>query len=258
MRVTVLQSPLAWEDPKANRDHFLAKIEAIQEGDLVVLPEMFSTGFSMKPQGVAHREAELDEYLAPFLELAMKKQLHIAGSLMVQNDEGDYFNRLVVLTPSGNMEVYNKRHLFAFAGENDAYTAGNQHLQMKIAGRQVAFFVCYDLRFPVWIRNQINNPYDVAVFTANWPAVRINAWNTLLKARAIENQCYVVAVNRVGKDNNDIEYNGMSQMIDAYGDVITYSRDKESVLSARLDMNTLDAFREKFPVLNDADDFTLR
>ena len=258
MRVTVLQSPLAWEDPKTNRDHFIAKIQAIQHCDLVVLPEMFSTGFSMKPHGKAHTEAELNAYLAPFLELAMQKQLHIAGSLMVQNSEGAYFNRLVVLTPQGKREEYNKRHLFAFAGENDAYSAGNQHLQIEIAGHQVAFFICYDLRFPVWIRNRKNNPYDVAVFTANWPAVRINAWNTLLKARAIENQCFVVAANRVGKDNNNIEYNGMSQMIDAYGDIMAYSRDEESVLSATLDMEILKAFREKFPVLNDADDFTLR
>jgi predicted amidohydrolase len=257
MRVTILQSPLVWEDPEANRKYFLAKIEGIQECDLVVLPEMFSTGFSMKPDGVAHKEADLNDYLAPFLQLSQAKGLHIAGSLMVKSEEGDYFNRLVVLTPLGKIEEYNKRHLFAFAGENDAYTAGKQHLQIDIAGNRVVFFVCYDLRFPVWIRNRKEVPYDVAVFTANWPAVRISAWNTLLKARAIENQCYVLGANRMGSDNNGIEYNGMSQIIDPYGDVQSYSKDSEAVLSMSLDMDKLRAFRQKFPVLNDADDFTL-
>lgn len=258
MRVTVLQSPLVWENPEANRQHFLAKIEAVKECDLLVLPEMFSTGFSMQPQDVAHQATDLEAYLQPFVKFAQEKGLHIAGSVMVQDSDGKYYNRLVLLTPSGERKEYNKRHLFTFAGENKAYSGGTEHLQIDIAGVQVAFFICYDLRFPVWIRNRKDTPYDVAVFTANWPAVRIGAWNTLLKARAIENQCYVVGANRVGKDDNGIEYNGMSQMIDPYGDVQSYSKDSEAVLSMALDMGKLYAFRQKFPVLNDADEFTLR
>ena len=258
MRVNVLQSPLVWENPEANMKHFVTKIESLNACDLVVLPEMFSTGFSMKPDGVAHSAADLDNYLLPLVKLARDKNFHIAGSLMVQDPDGKYYNRLIVLSPQGERKEYNKRHLFAFAGENEAYTGGNSKLQIDIAGVQVAFFICYDLRFPVWIRNRKDTPYDVAVFTANWPAVRIEAWNTLLKARAIENQCYVVAANRVGKDNNGIEYNGMSQIIDPYGDIQSYSKNSEAVLSMALDLRKLEAFREKFPVLNDADDFTLQ
>lgn len=257
MRVTVLQSPLVWENPDANRNHFLKKLETVNACDLAVLPEMFSTGFSMKPQGIAHEEADLGTYLKPFADLAVKKSMAIAGSLMVRTANNQYYNRMVVMLPSGDIETYDKRHLFAFAGEHEAYSAGKQPLQININGYQVAFFICYDLRFPVWIRNDKTNPYDVAVFTANWPAVRSNAWETLLKARAIENQCYVVGANRVGVDDNGIEYIGLSQLVDPYGELMAFSRNKETILSCNFDMDSLQAFRKKFPVLHDADGFTL-
>lgn len=256
MRVVAVQSPLVWENPIENRDYFLQQLEGITSADLIVLPEMFSTGFSMKPDGIAHKSAEVTDYLKPFSNYATTIDTAICGSLMVE-ENGQYFNRLFVLLPSGEVHHYNKRHLFTFAGEHHAYTAGDKPLQLKIAGVNVTFFVCYDLRFPVWIRNKAENPYDLAVFVANWPTARVSAWQSLLVARAIENQCYVVGVNRVGIDGNGIAYNGCSQLINPYGHTTFKSVNEEVAMAATLDLEDLKRFREKFPVLNDADGFSL-
>lgn len=256
MRVVVVQSPLVWENPSENQTYFLQQLKSIKTAGLIVLPEMFSTGFSMKPEGVAHKSTEVLEYLKPFLSFASSNNTAICGSMMVE-ENGQYFNRLFVLMPSGQVQHYNKRHLFTFAGEHHSYTAGDKPLQLKIAGVNVAFFVCYDLRFPVWIRNKAEKPYDLAVFVANWPTARVNAWQSLLVARAIENQCYVVGANRIGTDGNGIAYNGCSQLINAYGNTVFKSINGKVNMAANLDLDDLNRFREKFPVLNDADGFSL-
>lgn len=256
MKIIGLQAPLVWENPKANQAYFIEQIKAISSADLIALPEMFATGFSMQPKGKAQSITEVDYYLAPFKTLAKEKNCTIVGSLMVE-DNGDYYNRLYVLQSNGKVDTYNKKHLFTFAGEHKEYQPGKQQLQLNIKGVEVAFFICYDLRFPVWIRNKAEKPYDLAVFVANWPKVRINAWQTLLKARAIENQCFVFGLNRIGTDGNNIEYNGASAFVDPYGHSNEAEENKAVAFEAYLDLALLKGFREKFPVLNDADGFTL-
>lgn len=256
MKIIGLQAELVWENPEANQAYFVKQIQLIETAEIIVLPEMFATGFSMQPKGKAQNIEEISTYLTPFKRLAQEKNCAIVGSLMVE-DSGQYYNRLYVIEPSGEVSYYNKKHLFTFAGEDKEYTAGNEKLQLNIKGIEVAFFVCYDLRFPVWIRNNAENPYDLAIFVANWPQVRISAWQTLLKARAIENQCFVFGLNRVGIDGNGIEYNGASAIVDPYGHSSEATEHKAMALEAYVDLELLKGFRKKFPVLNDADKFNL-
>ncbi len=254
LNIAILQLDLVWENPSANR----AKIdELLQKTDtntnVVFLPEMFTTGFSMNVSELAETmEGETVQWLK---KRSSEHQLALCGSLIIRKN-GDFFNRLLFVEPSGEIHFYNKHHLFAMGNEETHFQKGTERLIVQYKGWRICPLICYDLRFPVWSRNR--NEYDLLVYSANWPHNRNDVWNTLLKARAIENQCYVVGANRVGTDKNGIEYSGDSQVICPKGKLLAKSlSDQEEMLSASLSFQEMADFRRKFPVLNDADDFNL-
>jgi predicted amidohydrolase len=253
LRITMLQTALHWENRKENLAMFGKMIGTLPKGnDLILLPEMFSTGFSMKPGQFA--ETMDGEVLNWMAATAATTGSALCGSVMMREKE-NYFNRLIWMNPDGNFFQYDKRHLFALGEENKHYRAGNQKLIVELRGWKICPLICYDLRFPVWCRNAEN--YDVLVFVANWPTRRIQAWNQLLVARAIENQCYVAAVNRVGSDGNGMEHNGCSQFVDAAGTVIQKSMNEETALTLDLSSELLLRHRNQFPFLQTADTFRL-
>lgn len=252
MRVSILQCDICWAEPSVNVQNADAAIERAGEADLYVLPEMFSTGFCTRPEGIAEKAD--NDTLEWMKKKAIQKQCAIAGSIATE-ENGRYYNRLHFVYPDGSVRSYNKKHLFTYGGEDRFFTAGTERVIVEYKGVRILLQICYDLRFPVFSRNR--NDYDMAVYVASWPTPRVDAWKALLRARAIENQCYVVAVNRVGTDPN-CEYCGGSAIIDPYGKTLTACEDgKAESATAEISMETLSAFREKFPVLNDADLFTL-
>jgi predicted amidohydrolase len=253
LRVTLVQSDLAWQDPAANRSAFARCFRGlIGHTDLVVLPEMFSTGFTMA-------SAELAEDMEGPTVTWMREEAAVTGCVitgsLIVRDDGRYFNRLVWARPDGTLGCYDKRHLFRMAGEHQHFSGGSQRVVFDLKGWRVCPMVCYDLRFPVWSRSR--GDYDLLLYVANWPARRRAAWQALLRARAIENLCYVVGVNRVGKDGNGASYVGDSVAIDHLGDPLTNERSGEFVETAVLDREVLNAWRESFPAHLDADRFTL-
>ena len=237
---------------------FEEKIRSIKEKtEVVLLPEMFSTGFSMKPKVLA--ENMNGETVQWMKKVAAENKIILAGSVIIEEDD-HFYNRLIWMLPNGKYGVYDKRHRFAFAGEDEHYTAGNKRLIASVKGWRINLLVCYDLRFPVWARQSSGEDgleYDVLVYVANWPERRVHAWKTLLQARAIENQCYVVGVNRVGDDGNEIHYTGESMVIDPLGEVLYQKKDEEDIFTITLDKTQLDTIREKFPFWKDADRFNL-
>lgn len=256
LSITTIQSVLHWENKAANMLMFEEKIASIgQRTEVVVLPEMFTTGFSMKAKELA------ESMHGPTIDW-MKRVSHmhriiLTGSFIAEED-GRYYNRLVWVMPNGETGHYDKRHLFAYAGEDKHYSAGNKRLIASVKGWRINLQVCYDLRFPVWARQQQGTEgpeYDVLMYVANWPQRRSHAWKTLLCARAIENQCFVVGVNRVGTDGNDIYYSGNSLVIDPLGEVLYHMADEEDVFTITLEKDLLDESRSKFPFLKDADQF---
>lgn len=250
LTVTLLQCDLAWEDIDANLSMFDGRIDGIEEAtDLIVLPEMFSTGFSMH---AAHLAESMDGKAMRWLRAkAARKKTVITGSLMIA--DGDrFYNRLVWAGPDGALAVYDKKHLFAFAGEDQVYTAGQTRVLMELNGWRIRPFICYDLRFPVWTRN-MGLVYDLALFVANWPARRATHWRALLKARAIENQAHVVGLNRVGTDGNGLDYDGHSAVVAPSG-VVQFEAGKDAtVQSITLKQDALAANRDQFPFWRDAD-----
>ena len=254
MKIALLQSSLIWENPKANRNHFEEKINALAEKvDLIVLPEMFSTGFTMNPEAVFETmEGETIQWMQ---SLAKAKNSAITGSLVIKENE-NFHNRLLFVFPSGEMQIYDKRHLFTLAGEDKVYTSGNQKLIVEYLGWKICPLICYDLRFPVFARNVEN--YDVLIYVANWPKSRIQAWDILLKARSVENLCYTVGVNRVGLDNNNLEYDGHSQMVDFLGNYALKPQENEGVFIVELNKQKLVETRKKLGFLNDRDSFELK
>jgi len=253
MKIALIQSDLVWENPKANRIHFEEKINGIKESvDLIVLPEMFSTGFTMNPDKVA--ETMQGETLLWLQSLAKAKNVAITGSLIVE-ESGNFYNRMLFVFPSGEIQFYDKRHLFTLAGEDKVYTAGSQKLIVNYLGWKICLMVCYDLRFPVFSRNVEN--YDLLLYVASWPEKRVNAWDALLKARAIENMSYTIGVNRIGIDNNAHHYSGHSQLLDCLGDYIVVPTEEENVFIAELDKQKMIAARQKLGFLNDRDQFQL-
>lgn len=228
--------------------------------ELVVLPEMFSTGFSMKPEVLA--ETMEGETMAWMKRLSAANRVILTGSLIIE-EEKKYYNRLIWMMPNGEFGYYDKRHLFGFAGEDKHYQAGNKRLITSVKGWKINVQVCYDLRFPVWARQSVKkdkeNPYeyDVLLYVANWPERRSHAWKTLLCARAIENQCYVIGVNRVGMDGNEIYHSGNSLVIDPLGEVLYHMTDEEDIFTIMLEKEKLDDVRSRFPFLKDADEFRL-
>ena len=221
----------------------------IEAGGLIVLPEMFSTGFITMPAG----EAENDGSSLGWMKAISKKYgCAVAGSVATE-DGGLFYNRFYFVKPDGTFVKYDKRHLFSFAGEDRRFTAGSEKVITEYNGVRFFLQICYDLRFPCFSRNILPNPYDAVIYVASWPSPRIGAWDTLLKARAIENQCYAIGVNRVGKDPS-CQYNGHSSIVDPYGNVAAICMEgAEGIMSADLDLDSLQAFRDKFPVLKDAD-----
>ena len=253
MKIALIQSDLVWENPKANRIHFEEKINGIKESvDLIVLPEMFSTGFTMNPDKVA--ETMEGETLLWMQSLAKARNMAITGSLVVE-ESGNFYNRMLFVFPSGEIQFYDKRHLFTLAGEDKVYTAGSQKLIVNYLGWKICLMVCYDLRFPVFSRNVEN--YDLLLYVASWPEKRVNAWDALLKARAIENMSYTIGVNRIGIDNNAHHYSGHSQLLDCLGDYIVVPTEEENVFIAELDKQKMIAARQKLGFLNDRDQFQL-
>ena len=258
LTITGIQTILHWEDPAANLNMLEEKINSISsKTEIVILPEMFSTGFSMKPEELA--ETMDGETVKWMKRIATAKKIIITGSVIIE-EGGKFFNRLIWALPNGQCGVYDKRHLFAYAGEDEKYTPGTKRLIASVKGWKINLLVCYDLRFPVWARQQAQEEgpeYELLIYVANWPERRIHAWKTLLQARAIENQCYVVGVNRVGKDGNDIYYSGSSMVVDPLGEVLYRKENDEDIFTITLPKQKVDEIRSKLPFWKDGDSFII-
>lgn len=254
LKISLVQTNLHWENPTANLAMLEEKIFDINEPtDLIILPEMFTTGFSMK----AEQFSEPMNLTATrwMKQMAAQTGAVITGSVIIKEGE-NYYNRLLWVTPEGEVDSYDKRHLFRMAKENDVYAEGTKRLVKTIKGWKICPLICYDLRFPVWSRN-INLDYDLLIYVANWPQVRMYPWDSLLVARAIENQSYVVGVNRVGEDGNGFLHSGNSAVIDFTGKVLFREIDNEVIHHHTLDRSSLDEFRQRFPAYLDADSFVI-
>jgi len=254
LKVTLVQADLAWHDAEANLGRFGAVIGSLTgKTDLVVLPEMFTTGFTMEAR--EHAEDMSGRTVARLLEWSRTIDADVTGSVIVR-ESGRYYNRLVWARPDGRIVTYDKRHLFRMAGEQGVYSAGDKKILVELKGWKLRPLICYDLRFPVWSRN-VNNEYDAAVYVANWPAQRSLHWDALIKGRAIENQCYVIGVNRVGADGNGTSYSGGSIVVDFEGRVILDNKNEECARTVSLSYDDLAEYRRSFPAWKDADGFTL-
>lgn len=257
---TIIQTSLAWEDKAANLEMLGKKILAIKDKThIVILPEMFSTGFSMKPEILA--ESMDGDTVAWMKDIARNKKIILTGSLMIKENDA-YYNRLLWVLPNGEIGYYDKRHLFGYGKEDEHYSPGKTRMIVSVNGWKINLQVCYDLRFPVWARqhmreNSNKDEYDVLMYVANWPEKRSHAWKTLLVARAIENQCYVIGVNRVGNDGNDIYHSGDSMVMGPLGEILFERSHDECVQTIILDKSKLDDVRNQFPFLSDADNFSI-
>ena len=252
LRLALLQGPLAWHAVPANLEYFGALLASLEAVDLVLLPEMFNTGFSM--DSATQAEPEMGPTTQWLLEHAQRLNAVVCGSLIVKVAEGDYRNRLIWARPDGSLAHYDKRHLFRMAGEHHHFTAGEQQLQVELKGWRIRPLICYDLRFPVWSRDAENT--DLLFYLASWPAARRMAWNRLLPARAIENLCYVAAVNRTGTDQQGYAYSGDSQVLNFMGETLLNAGDQDGVFFVSLQANTLAEFKQRFPAYLDADTFS--
>ncbi|MGQ1946552.1 amidohydrolase [Geofilum sp. OHC36d9] len=254
LNITLVQFDIIWESHKENFQAIEDLLQTSQGNtDLIILPEMFNTGFSMQPARIAvTMDSEGVEWMK---RLSTQYNAVVAGSMAIaENDK--YFNRLLVVYPKGEIHFYDKRHLFTIAGEQNVYSPGQSQLMIEVYGWKIAFFVCYDLRFPVWSRN--TSGYDLAVYVANWPLSRIQTWDSLLMARAIENQCYVVGVNRVGVDPKGNSYPGHSMVIDYKGQMLYGPATSENqTIKISLNFNALNLFKQQFPFWQDSDQFKI-
>ena len=258
LQIALIQSELHWENVDANLAMFEEKIWTIKESvDLIVLPEMFTTGFSMEPQKLA--EVHKTRTFKWMQQQAAQTKAVIVGSIIAKEGT-DYFNRLYAIYPDGTFQHYDKKHLFGLAGEGKDYTAGDERLVIEVKGWKFMPLICYDLRFPVWARSQKNAQeiyeYDALIYVANWPEPRVSAWDTLLAARAIENTAYCIGVNRIGKDGYDANYVGHSAVYNYKGERLDFS-EKEEILITKITKDELVSFRERFPFQADADEFRL-
>jgi predicted amidohydrolase len=251
MKIVLLQTDIKWQEPEINRTQAKKLIDTSARADLYILPEMFTTGFCMTPEGVAEKANTLT--LKWMQSIAKEQNAAIAGSVPTE-ENGSYYNRFYFVKPDGNYSTYDKRHLFTFAGEDNEYAAGKERIIVEHAGFRILLQICYDLRFPVFSRNK--GDYDMIIYVANWPTVRLEAWNALLKARAIENVCYVAAVNRTGDDPTN-RYSGGTALIDFMGRNIVSAGKGEEAICGEIDKQALEDFRKKFPALHDADKFKM-
>ena len=254
LKVALIQANLVWENPQKNREQFTEKIEQISGSiNLIILPEMFTSGFTMNAEKVA--ETMNGETITLLKGMAAKKDAAIVGSLVI-TEAGKYYNRLVFVEPSGKITTYNKRHAFTLVGEEKTYTAGNEKIIIDYLGWKICPLICYDLRFPVWARNTEN--YEVLIYVANWPKPRVTAWDTLLKARAIENMSYCIGVNRVGVDGVGSEYSGHSAVYDVLGNQLSnFEPHEEGTQVIVLEKRHVEAYRNKLKFLNDRDTFII-
>ena len=252
---SLIQTALFWEDKGANLAMLAKKIMGIEAyTEIIVLPEMFSTGFSMQPEKFAETmDGPTVEWMR---RISAEKKVILTGSLMIKEEE-KYYNRLIWILPNGELGYYDKRHLFAFAGEDQHYSAGNKRLIASVKGWKINLQICYDLRFPVWARQQ-GEEYDVLLYVANWPEKRNHAWKTLLTARAIENQCISIGVNRVGLDGNNIAHSGDSLIVGPLGEVLYHCAYEEDVFTITLQKEELTNARTQFPFWKDADFFHIQ
>jgi predicted amidohydrolase len=263
LSITTIQTNLHWEDKEANILMLEEKIRNIKEKtNIVVLPEMFTTGFSMNPKSLAEK---MDgDTISWMRKIALEKKIILTGSIIVEEEE-KYYNRLIWMLPNGQFGYYDKRHCFSLAGEDEHYTRGTKRLIASVGGWKINLCICYDLRFPVWTRqviestsDQVTAPeFDILVYVANWPEKRSHAWKTLLQARAIENQCYVVGVNRVGNDGNEMYHSGDSMVLDLFGEILYHKSHEEEVHTTSIDKKMLDETRIKFPFWKDGDEFMI-
>jgi predicted amidohydrolase len=254
MNISVIQPDVFWEDKSHNLNHLEDIISTHNsKTDIIILPEMFNTGFSMNPQILA--ESPDGNTFNWMMETSRKGNFGLCGSFIVKVSDL-YFNRWIFTTPENEFWYYDKRHLFTMGGEKDSFSAGNERLVFRFRGVRINPYICYDLRFPVWSRNR--NDADLIIYAANWPESRSEVWKTLLRARAIENQCYVAGANRIGTDGNMVKYCGDSLIADPWGKIIASAKEyEECSISADLSMNDLADFRKNFPVTADADNFTI-
>lgn len=253
--VILIQSHLAWENPIQNRIHFEVKIKSLETNpDLIILPEMFTTGFTMNAVEVA--ETMQGETVSWMKDIAKSKNTAVCGSIIIEENRS-FYNRFLFVTPEGTIQKYNKHQLFTLAKEQEVFTAGQEELIIEYKGWKIKPLICYDLRFPVWSRN--TSDYDVLVYVASWPKPRINAWDTLLKARAIENMSYCLGVNRIGIDGKGYEYNGHSAAYDVLGNPIIKETpiEKEAILTVTLEKLHIEKKRKKLGFLKDRDTFKL-
>jgi len=261
LKISLIQTSLHWEDTAKNLEMLSGKIDSIKDDtDLILLPEMFSTGFSMQPEKFSEK---MDGPSVGWMkEKAIAKNCVVCGSLIIE-EGGKYYNRLIWMRPDGTHEQYDKRHLFRYAKEDEHYTPGSKKIIVDLKGWKICPLVCYDLRFPLWSRNKWSHElgipaYDILLYVANWPERRNHPWKTLLLARAIENQCYVIGLNRVGDDGNKIGHSGDSAVIDPKGEVISKVKALEEVTeTVTLSYKELEEFRKIFPVGLDADEFEI-
>src|SRR5450755_2391145 len=266
IRISLVQTTLHWEDKKANLDMLQKKIQAIPDKtELIILPEMFSTGFSMEKESLA--ETMNGPTIEWMRNTATEKNTILTGSIIAREDrdgEPVFYNRLIWMLPSGEFGYYDKRHLFAYGKEDQHYCSGQRRFIASVNGWRVNLQICYDLRFPVWTRQskefqtETRPEYDLLVFVANWPVARVHAWRTLLAARAIENQCYVIGVNRTGTDGRGLQYEGESMVLGPLGEPIKIMGADAEIFSHTLDREHLDEIRSKFPFWRDADGFFIQ
>lgn len=254
MKIALIQTDLIWEDVSKNRQNFDLKIdETDSEVNLIVLPEMFSTGFTMNASEVA--ETIHGETIQWMKSKAKQKDAAITGSIII-TENGAFYNRMFFVFPSGDFQYYDKRHLFSLGGEDQFYTPGTEKVIVEYLGWKICLQICYDLRFPVFVRNVEN--YDLILYVANWPKVRTNAWDSLLIARAIENLCYVAGVNRIGLDANNFEHSGHTQLINCWGNYIIQPQETAGVFVAEMDKNSMLETRGKLNFLGDRDHFEIK
>ncbi len=262
LNVAIIQSDIIWENPTQNLSNLSLKIEEISnEVELIVLQEMFTTGYTLNVGTMA--ETMSGDSINWMLKIAKEKDALIMGSIIIkETDSGsigemNYYNRLLVAFPNGAIQHYDKRHLFSYADEDKIFTSGKKRTIIEYKGWKLLPLICYDLRFPVWSRN--TEEFDVLIYMANWPNTRVSAWDTLLKARAIENLCYVVGVNRLGKDANNLEYVGHSAVIDSMGNtILEFVENQEATKTVVLYKNNIGDSRNKFGFLNDKDEFEIK
>ncbi len=254
LRISWIQAALVWQDVDANKAKFEGYLQNLEAMDVLVLPEMFTTGFSMEP----HRFAEpMNGDTVKWMQTQSERlNAAITGSIICTTDDGNHVNRLIWVEPSGAIKHYDKRHLFSYADEHKHYTAGKERICIDYKGWKIFPQICFDLRFPVWSRNELG--YDLAIYVANWPERRSYPWKQLLRARAIENQAYVLGVNRVGKDGNEIEHSGDSVLLNALGEeVLASPAHEQGIFSTTLSRQKLSLIRDKFRFLDEQDSFTL-